>query len=154
MWHYSFISTIILKHFKHTYSVFPFFMLCNCSSRRTVSGMVQPAAWWTWSWMTQMMEMTTLLSSTNLASEASTPLGLARTQRPGSTALEILAGNGVSACLFYFFIFWGIKSSGEVVKESVIRLQCHQNKVKKKIFNFLPEYWGYVCCRMNSVQSH
>lgn len=40
-----------------------------------------------------------LRSFTSRASGAFTPLALARTQKPGSTASETLAGNELSACL-------------------------------------------------------
>lgn len=49
--------------------------------------------------MTQMMEKTTLLSFTSRASGAFTPLALAKTQKPGSTASVTLAGNELSVCL-------------------------------------------------------
>lgn len=74
--------------------------LCVFSSRRTVSVMAQLAAWWTWSWTTQTMGTTTLLSSTNLGNEASTPHGPARTPRPDSTVSVTLAGNELWWLLF------------------------------------------------------
>jgi len=46
--------------------------------------------------MTQMMGMITLLCSTSQANEAFTPLGLAKIQRPDSTASVTLAGNELS----------------------------------------------------------
>lgn len=52
--------------------------------------------------MTQMMEKTTLLSFTSRASGAFTPLALARTQKPGSTASVTLAGNELSVCLLAY----------------------------------------------------
>lgn len=65
--------------------------------------------------MTQMMEKTTLLSFTSQASGASTPLALARTQKPGLTASVTLAGNELSLCLVtygdnYIKLLWSSRN--------------------------------------------
>lgn len=137
-------------------AVLCFSLLCGCSSRRTVSVMVQPAVWWTWSWTTQMTGTTTLLSSTSRANEASTPLGPARTQKPDSTVSVTLAGNESYFCLLkqeedHIQLVWSNRNL--ILSKSSKEGKLRETNNIKIIFYCFPEYWGCVCCRMNSVQS-
>lgn len=53
-----------------------------------------------------MTVTTTLLSSTSLANEASTPLDPAKIQRPDSTASVILEGNNKKKSKIYMMFGW------------------------------------------------